>query len=183
MPKGNKRATARQQLGTEMTPVRLRYPLNHTVTAAAAGAGVGFGNVTIGALPEGNVLLLSAGGYFNFTSSSANLTATWGGSFGVGSTADADGTLATTEVNVVASSTIAAATSKTSNNNRGLYAGSNAAANTFTASPPVLVNNVAKGVNLILNVVVNAADITDATSAPITVTGYLDIVYMVLGDN
>lgn len=181
--KGNARSQGRAPVGTEASPRRLRIPINTTVTAAAAGAGVGFGNATIGALPEGNILLLSSGGYFNFTSSSANLTATWGGSFSVGSTADADGSLAGTEVNIVASSTIAAATSKTSNNNKGLFAGSNASPGTFTASPPQLIVNTNKSVNAILNVVVNAADITDATSAPITVTGYLDLVFMVLGDN
>lgn len=183
MAKGYLRGQGRAAIGTEQAVRRLRYPISATVTAAAAGAGVGFGTVVIGAMPEGNVLLLSAGGYFNFSSASANLTATWGGNFGVGSTTTAAGALTTTEVNIIASSAIANSVAKVSNGNRGLLAGSNAAANTFTASPPVLINNVAKGVNLNFNIAANAADITDATSAAVVVTGYLDIVFMVLGDN
>ncbi len=183
MTKGLPRALGRAPNGTEQFVRRLRVPINTSVTAAAAGAGVGFGTVVIGKLPEGNVLLLSAGGYFNFSSTSANLVATWGGNFGVGSTTTAAGALTTTEVNIISSSAIAASVAKVSNNNRGLFAGSNASASAFTASPPVLVNNVAAGVSLNFNIAVNAADITDATSAPITVTGYFDLVYMVLGDN
>ena len=183
MAKGFEHALDRAPIGRERFPRRVRYPLNFTITPAAAGAGVGFHNITFGAMPEGNVLLLSSGGYFNFSSSSANLTATWGGNFGVGSVATAAGALTGTEVNIVASSAIANSVAKVSNGNRGLFAGSNAAASAFTASPPVLINNVAKGVNLIFNIAVNAADITDATSAPVLVTGYLDLVVMILGDN
>ena len=181
--KGNARSDLRAPIGTEAAPRRLRFPINASVTAAAAGAGVGFGSVVIGNLPEGNVLLISAGGYFNFVSSSANLTATWGGNFGVGSTTTAAGALTGTEVNIISSSAIAASTAKVSNGNRGLLAGSNASASTFTACPPVLINNVGKTVSLNFNIAVNAADITDATSAPVTVTGYVDLVVMVLGDN
>lgn len=183
MTKGLPRGTGRAPVGTEQFVRRLRYPLNHSVTAAAAGAGVGFGTVVVGALPEGNVLLLGAGGYFNFSSSSANLIATWAGNFGVGSVVTAAGALTTTEVNVISSSAIAASVAKVSNGNKGLYAASAGAASSFTANAPVIVNNVAKGVNMNFNIAVNAADITDATSAVILVTGYFDIAFMVFGDN
>lgn len=185
MAKGYPRGASRAAIGTEQFVRRLRYPISATVTAAAAGAGVGFGTVVIGAMPEGNVLLLGAGGYFSFSSASANLIATWAGNFGVGSVVTAAGALTTTEVNIISSSPIAASVAKVSNGNRGLYAtgSSNAAASAFTANAPVMINNVAKGVNLNFNIAVNAADITDATSAAVVVTGYLDIAFMVLGDN
>lgn len=185
MTKGLPRGTGRAPIGTEQYIRRLRYPLNHSVTAAAAAAGVGFGTVVVGAMPEGNVMLLGAGGYFNFASASANLIATWAGNFGVGSVVTAAGALTTTEVNVIASSAIAASVAKVSNGNKGLYAtgASAAAASSFTANAPVIVNNVAKGVNMNFNIAVNAADITDATSAVILVTGYFDIAFMVFGDN
>jgi hypothetical protein len=182
MTKGLPRALGRPPVGTEQFVRRLRVPINVSVTAAAAGAGVGFGTVVIGKLPEGNVLLFGAGGYFNFSSTSANLVATWGGNFGVGSAVTAAGALTTTEVNIIASSAIAAAVAKVSNGNKGLFT-TGGGASSFTNTTPVMINNTAAGVSLNFNIAVNAADITDAQSAPITVTGYLDLVFMVLGDN
>jgi hypothetical protein len=152
-------------------PIRKRYPVSTTVTVAAAGAGVGFGTAVIGDFPEGNVLYLGAVGYLAFSTADTDLTATWNGDYSVGTTADADGSLATTEINILPSAAVGPAVARVAPAARS--AGSTAA----------VFDNTDGSLELNLNVLVDAADITDATSAALTVTGYVEVVYIVLGDD
>lgn len=148
--------------------------VNALVTATAAAAGVGFGNVALAAFPEGNILFLGAVANLRFSALGANATnviATWAGNYAVGSAADADGTLSGNEVNLVGTTAIAAATARVSPFARG------------TGATQVVLDNTARNTNMVLNAVVNAADITDAASVTLTVEGTLDIAYVMLGDD
>ena len=175
MPKGLSRSLAR---GRALKKPIINQTINvrAQVTATAAAAGVGFGNVALAAFPEGNVLFLGAVGYLRFSALGANATnviATWAGNYAIGSTADADGNLASpaTDANLVGSTAIAAATARVSPFARG------------TGATQVVLDNTARTLNMVLNVLVNAADITDATSVTLTVEGTLDIAYLMLGDD
>lgn len=172
--KGLPRSMAHAVPGTAATLRRITYPVkNVTVNAAAAAAGVGFGTVVLGYLPEGNILYLGGVSYLQFLTADADIGATWTGSYGVGTAADADGSLAGTEVNLIGSSSIAAATAKLSPVTRGVSA----------ADASEVLDNTASDLELNLNFVVTAADIADASAADFTVNGYVQLVYMVLGDD
>lgn len=156
--------------------IRLRYPIvNQILTVAAAGAGVGFGSLSFG-LPEGFLYLNAATVFCQLATTSANISnATFGGNFGVGTIATVAGALTTTEVNLVPSTALPAAVAKVTTGIRGV-----------TLTPPAVANiqdNHSKTMSMFLNVAVNAADITDATSAPLTVNGFIDLVLMQMGDN
>lgn len=173
MPKGLPRSLSR---GRALKKPIINQTINvrAQVTATAAAAGVGFGNVALATFPEGNVLFLGAVGNLRFSALGANATnviATWAGNYAVGSAVDADGTLSGNEVNLVGSTVIAAATARVSPFARG------------TGATQVVLDNTAKNTNMILNVLVNAADITDATSVTLTVEGTLYIAYLMLGDD
>jgi hypothetical protein len=87
---------------------------NKTVTVSAASTAVGFGTAVIGDFPAGNILLLGAVGYLQFSGSGsdANLTADWEGDFAVGSAPTADVTLSGAEVDILPSTALAAATAE-----------------------------------------------------------------------
>ena len=93
-----------------------------TLTVSATGAAIGFGSLVIGDFPEGNILFLGAVGYFQFagSGSDANLTADWEGDFGVGTTPASDATITGTDVDIVASTALAAATAEVGVRTRGV---------------------------------------------------------------
>ncbi len=170
LPYSNARGAAAQAPDVR----RFTYPVkNVTVNAAAAAAGVGFGTVVIGDLPEGNVLFIGGVSYLQFLTADADIGATWTGSYGVGTTPDADGSLATTEINLIGSSSIAAATAKLSPVTRGVSA----------ADASEVFDNTDGALEINLNFVVTAADIGDASAADFTVNGYVQLVFIVLGDD
>ena len=150
--------------------------VNTTVAVFAAATGVGFGTVALGALPEGNVLFLGAVSNLRFSAisaNSANAIAAFNGDYAIGSTADADGNLAspTTDANLVASTALGPAVTRVTPFARG------------SGATQVVLDNTAKTLNINLNVLMDAADITDATTVTLTVEGTLDIAYLMLGDD
>jgi hypothetical protein len=170
--KGLPRSLAHAKSGTEMVPRRVRYDVkNGAVTVAAAGAGVGFGTAVIGDLPEGNVLLLGGISYLRFSTADTDLIEAWEGSYGVGTAADANGTIENAEEDLITEATLAAATTRVSPVTRGEKLG------------VLMHNNTDGSLEVNLNVMVAAASITDATSAVLTVNGYVELVYIVLGDD
>jgi hypothetical protein len=156
---------------------RVSFPIRAlALTVSAAGAGVGFGNAAIGAMPKGNILFLGAAGYFRFTTTSANISnATYAATFGVGSTADADGSLATTEIDIIGSTTTSAAVAKVSPVTRAVTAA-------LGGTEPLIFDNTGNTLKYNLNLTILAADIVDASSAPFTVEGVLHLAYVKLGD-
>ena len=131
-----------------------------------------FATVPISFLEEGNVLLLGAVANLTFSGpTSANLKNDFQGDYSLGSTATADITLAGTDVDVIGSTAIPAATAEVSANVRGV-----------NAAQAVINNTAAAGV-INLNVLLDADEVTDAQTVILTVTGTVDIAYIVLGDD
>ena len=173
MPKGLPKSLSRGP-ALKKPIINQTIRVNTTVSVAAAAAAVGFGTVALGALPEGNVLFLGAVASLRFSAlgaNSANVIAAFNGDYAIGSGADTDGTLSGAEVNMVTSTAFGPAVARVTPFARG------------TGAVQAIFDNTAKTVNINLNVLVDAADITDATTVTLTVEGTLDIAYLMLGDD
>lgn len=144
---------------------------NGTVTVTAAGAAVAFGVAVIGDLPEGNVLLLGATGYFSFSTADADIGATWNGDYSVGSAPTADVTLSGAEVDILPSTAVGPAVAKVSPRTRSVNA------------TQIMLDNTDGSLELNLNLLVDAADIVDGASADMTINGELTLLYSVMGDD
>lgn len=164
-------APLRQEIIKQTVVVR-----DATVTVSATGSAIGFGSAVIGDLPEGNVLLLGAVAYMQLSGSGsdANLTADWEGDFGVGTTPADDATITAGDVDVIQSTALAAATAEVGPRTRG----TNAAAICGT-----VLDNTDGSLELNLNVLIDAADITDDESVDLTANGELQISYVMLLDD
>lgn len=153
--------------------IKERVSISGTVTVSATGAAIGFGSLTIADFPEGNILLLGATSYVTLSGSGsdANLADTWEGDYGIGSTPAADATITGADVDVIPSTALAAATAEVSPTTRSSNATS------------LILDNTDGSLELNLNVLIDAADITDDESVDLTAAGSLDIAYTVLGDD
>jgi len=174
MTKGLPRSLSRANKG-KAAIVKDRINLaDKVVTVSAAGAGVGFGSVVISDFPEGNILLVGVGGTVGFTGSGAdaNLVDTWEGDFAVGSTPADDATVTAADVDIVASTATGAATAEAI-----------AAQRVVEAHADTILDNTDGSLEVNFNLLIDAADITDATSVDITLSGVLDLAYVVLGDD
>ena len=133
--------------------------------------------LVVGDFPEGNILFLGAVAYFTFAGSGADadLGDTWAGDYGVGTTPSTDDTtpLATTFEDITGTVAIAAATAEVSPRTRGVSA---------NADSGLIYDNTDGSLELNLNVLVDAADITGDDSV-LTVDGELYISYIVLGND
>ena len=151
---------------------KMKISVNHPVSSLATSTAIGFGSVVIGDFPEGNILLLGAVATLKFTGpTSANLVDTWEGDFGVGSTPASDATISGADEDIIPETALAAATAEVSPTTRA-----------FLAAPAVL-DNTAGALEINLNVLVDAADITDDETVTLTVTGDLVLSYQVLSDD
>lgn len=159
---------------------RVRYELNPPLSApnmtiAAAGAGVGFGSIPL-ALPEGYLVILSVFGLIQLATTSTNITnASFTGAVGLGSVATVAGALTGTEVDFVAQ----VALSATAKAQTGIILKSSAVPIVATLSDNHTVGT--KTINL--NMFVAAGDITDASSAPFSIYGHIDVLLAVMGDS
>lgn len=170
MAKGLVRSQGRALPGTEAGFLRVTYPIkNVSVTIGAAAAGPGIGTVVIGDFPKGDIVFVAGVSSLSLSTADTDFTATYDGSYSVGTTADADGTLAGTEVNLIASSTIAAATARVSNNNRG------------SGATPAVFNNTDNSLEVNLNIAIDAADVTDAQSGTFVLNGFVTLFYATVG--
>lgn len=172
MTKGLPRSLSRgPALQDEIT--KLTIPVNATVTVSATGAAVGFGSAVLRGLPEGNILLLGIVANLAFAGSGAdaNLTDTWSGNFGIGTTPADDATITAADVDILDSQAIGPATAEAI-----------ARARFAEAAQGILDNTDGSG-EMNLNLLIAAADITDDTSVDITVTGELHVAYITLGDD
>lgn len=150
------------------TVAKVNIPIRNVAVAVADGA-PGFGTVVIGDLPEGNILLQGAVAYMQFQTADADVIATFDGDYGIGTTATADNAIAGTDVNVIPSTALGAATAKLS----PIARGANATA--------VMLDNTDGSLELNLNLLIDDASISGAAS--FTVNGVLVLVYAVLGDD
>lgn len=142
------------------------------ITTVNGASGVGYATAVIGDLPEGNILFLGAVSYMQFTkaSSASGITATFDGDYSIGSTATGDATLSGSDVDIIASSALGAATAGVSPVARGANA------------TQAILDNTDGSLELNLNLIIDDATISADTQA-LTVTGVLHIAYIVLGDD
>jgi hypothetical protein len=142
------------------------------LTLAAAGAGVGFGNVKLYDFPEGYIYVQGIVADLAITSADADLSDTWNGDIAFGTAADADGTLAGTELNLVPKTDTPAATAKATTGDC-----------VSTATEHIIVDGHSTAADLILNMLVDAAELADASNAPVAISGTITITWINLGDN
>jgi hypothetical protein len=169
MAKGLPRSMARAIAGRFSTPVvKQNIPLVAKAFNVADGA-PGFGTVVIGDIPEGNILLLGAVAYIQLTTADTDVIATFDGDFSIGTTPTADNALAGTDVDVIGSTPLGAATAKVS----PLVRATNAAQS--------ILDNTDGSLELNLNVLIDDASISGA--AAFTADGMVVLSYVVLGDD
>lgn len=155
------------------TVSKIKVAVDHTVTVSATGAAIGFGSVVLSGLPEGQLKMTAAACKLDFSGSGAdaNLTDTWSGDFGIGTTAADDATITGTDVDVIASTALGPAVAEVA-----------PTANAINGSSAVFDNTEAD-LELNLNVLVDAADITDDESVDLTVTGVVEFIFVTLLDD
>ena len=151
---------------------KLRITVNEAMTMTGdSGAAIDQTAVLAG-LPEGNILLLGAVSNLTFTGpTSANLADDFQGDYGIGTTPADDNTISGADVDIIGSTAIPAATTEVSANVRA------------TNATAAVLDNTAGTLEVNLNVLLDADEVTDAEDVVLTVTGTVDIVYSVLGDD
>ena len=173
MPKGLPKSLSRGA-ALKKPIINQTIQVNTTVAVSAEAAGVGLGTVALGAFPEGNVLFLGAVANLRFSAlgaNSGNVIAAFNGDYAIGIWANTDGILSSPEANITASTALGPAVARVTPFARG------------SGANKVVLDNTDKTLNINLNVLVDAADITDATTVTLTVEGTLDIAYLMLGDD
>lgn len=145
-------------------------PIDAVITVDGL-TGIGFGSINLAGLPEGNVLLLGAVVSVQFSGSGAdaNLVDTWDGDFGIGSTPADDATITATDVDIIPSTALGAATAEVSPLTR---------VENITAA---MIDNKAGTGSVNLSLLVDDANI-DADGVLITASGQLHLAYIMLGD-
>jgi len=152
---------------------KIRIRLDHTVTVSAAGAGIGFGSVVIAGLPEGQIKMLGAAVEITLSGSGAdaNLVDTFEGDFGIGTTPASDATITGADVDMIGSTALAAATAEV-----GVLT------NVINGTDAVF-DNTAGTLECNLNVLIDAADITDASAVDLTAVGVFELTFITLLDD
>lgn len=150
--------------------IKQTLSLNALSITVDGATGIGFGGAVAGDFPEGNILFLGAVANLTFTTAAANIIATWAGSFGVGTTPNADTSLATTEVNLIGATTLTAATAGVSPTTRG------------TGNTAAIFDNTDGSLEINLNLLVDDASIS-ANGQVVTCTGTIQLAYVMLLDD
>lgn len=171
MTKGRRRSAERPIGNKRQAMIRQLFRIVNKTISVVDGA-PGYGSAEAFRLPEGNVLIHGAIGYITLTTSDADITATFDGDISIGTGSTSDGTLSGSEVNLVASTSLGAATAKVSPNVRLV---------TSTSTTGVIHDNTAADVIFYFNLLIDDAAISGA--ANFTANGYVEVLYTVLGDD
>jgi hypothetical protein len=172
MAKGYPRGLARGNKAKKDSNT-IRLTLDEALTFTGATGAAVFATKALEGLPEGNILLLGAVSNLTFTGpTSANLANDFQGDYSIGTAPTADNDLSdTNEANIIASTPIPAATAEVSANVRA------------TNATQAIIDNTAGDMEVNLNVLLDADEVTNGEDVDITVTGTVDIAYIVLGDD
>lgn len=147
--------------------IRNDVDIDHDLVVANGSAAPGFGTVVVGDFPVGKILLLGTRVQdLVFSTADADAIATWAGSFSVGSAPTADATLNGSEVDLVASTVLAAATAKVS------------PTQDVSAWKGVLLDNADGSLEINLNVTVD--DASQSGDIAMHAKGQLELIYAVL---
>lgn len=151
---------------------KLSVAVDEVLTFTGATGVAVFATTVLQGLPEGNILLL--GGVANITLTgpgSADLADDFQGDYSVGTTPANDATLVGSDIDLIGVTTIVPAAAELAANNRG------------TNSTSAILNNTAGQQEVNLNILLDADEITNLVSVDIAVTGTVDILYSMLGDD
>lgn len=170
MAKGLQRSLSRAPQSTAQVITR-RYQLKDFPVTVVGATGVGFGAGVIAGLPAGNILLLGAVAYAQFSKNGdADVQDAFDGDFSIGTVPTVDVDVADAgEANIIASTAFGAATA-------GLSPALRA-----TNATPVIIDNTDGSGELNLNVLIDDANISG--TATFLVNGSLNLSYIVLGDD
>ena len=171
MAKGLPRSLSRASDSDPRTVKVETFAFSDLAITIDGATGVGVGTAVIAGLPEGNILLLGAVVYASVSGpTDAGLVDTWEGDFGIGTTPADDATITAGDVDVIASTALAAATAEVSPRTRAVNAGQS------------IIDNTAGDLELNLNVLVDDDDIS-ADGIACTADGEVRLCYVVLGDD
>ncbi len=171
MTKGLIRSIARGP--AQQAPViKQTFTVEGAAMSIVGASGVGFGSVVMGDFPAGNILFLGAAAYMQFTSVDADVVATYDGDYGIGTTPASDATITGADVDVIPSTALGAATAGVSPVVRGVSA---------AAQTGAILDNTDGSLELNLNLLIDDANISG--TADFTVSGFLVLSYIVLGDD
>jgi len=171
MAKGLPRSLSRGK-ALDQAVRKLRITVNEPMSFLGVDGAAIDQTAVIAGLPEGNILLLGAVANVTFTGpTSGNLTNDFQGDFAVGSIPASDATLGGADVDIVGATAITAATAEVSGPIR------------VAVATQSMIDNTAGTAEVNLNVLLDADEVTDTETVIVTVTGTIDIVYSVLGDD
>lgn len=170
MTKGLPRSIAHSDTVAHVRATRIS-----SVSVTVDGAsGVGFGSAVIGDFPEGNIVFLGAVAYLTLTGpTSASLSDTWSGDFGVGTTPAGDATITAGDVDIIQSTAVGPAVAEVSPRTRATH---------LAADVGEVHDNTDGSLELNLNVLVDDADIS-ADGIVMTADGELFLAFVVMGDD
>lgn len=152
---------------------KLRIPVRNLAVAVANGSSApGIGSAVVGGLPQGNLLFLGAIAYLRFTSTDADVTATFEGDFSIGTAASADATLSGSEVDLIPSTAMGPAVAKVTPVARGV---------STDALGGGIIDNTGGDLELNLNVLID--DASQSGAVDLTVDGFVEVVLVVLADD
>ena len=151
---------------------KIKLPIDHVISVTATGAAIGFGSVVLGGLPEAYLKVLSVAIQVQFTGpTSASLTDTFDGDFGVGTTPASDATITGSDVDLISSTALGAATAEVS------------PVKTVADGVDLVLDNTANDLEINLNLLIDAASITDDATVAITAKGVIEIVLVTMLDD
>lgn len=163
-----------RSLGRGINPVgqikRKTISIDETMSFTGSTGAAVFATAVISDFEEGNISLIGAVLNATLTGpTSADLVDTYEGDISVGTTPADDNTLTGADVDIVASTAIPAAVAEV--------------ATVRATGAASIVDNTDGSLEMNLNVLLDADEVTDAASVNIAVTGTLSIHYAILGDD
>ncbi len=163
------RGGALQQAVTKLT-----IPLvNAPVSIVAVSSAIGFGTFVAAGLPQAHLKIMAVAIDIILAGSGAdaNLVDTWEGDFAVGTTPMSDATISTGDEDLITETATGAATDEVSP--RVVVAD----------GVDLVLDNTAGDLEVNLNVLVDAADITDDETVVLTATGVIEITFITMLDD
>ena len=135
--------------------------------------GNGFGYVVISDFPQGNILFLGAASYMQLSTVSGSVTATFTGSYSVGTVPTTDLTLSGSEVDIVPQVILSAATAQVSPLTRGVSP---------AAMSGTVFDNTDNSLSININCIIDNASI-NANGVACFLNGSIVLSYVVLTDD
>lgn len=153
---------------------KLTIPIDTVLSITGATGVIQRASAVIGDFPQGNILLLGAVAYVGLAGpgGSANLTDDFEGDFAIGSAPNADTDLSdATDFDIIPATTMGPATAEVITAKRAINAAQ------------AILDNTDGSLEINLNVLIDADEVTNAQTVAIRATGALYIAFTVLGDD